>query len=96
MKRLAGRGSSCLGLVVIILSASLQAPHAPSLTQTSRRNHLLSQMAPKSTDRIQKKWMEKQIRHFASLKTISGVQKYQKTLLDKLDEKDTHLQSVRQ
>ena len=53
-------------------------------------------MVPKSTDRIQKKWMVKQIRHFASLKTIAAVQKYQKTLLDKLDEKDTNLQSVRQ
>jgi hypothetical protein len=54
-------------------------------------------MAPKPNDRIEKKWVVKQLRHFTSLKTIAGVQKYQKTLLKRLeDEEDTKTRSVRQ
>jgi hypothetical protein len=45
-------------------------------------------MAPNPTDRIQKKWVAKQLRHAASLKTLA---------LEMLeDETDTKPQSVRQ
>ncbi len=54
-------------------------------------------MAPNPTDRIQKKWVAKQLRHAASLKTLAGVQRFQKNFLEMLqDETDTKPRSVRQ
>jgi hypothetical protein len=54
-------------------------------------------MAPYPTNHIQKKWVARQLRHAASLKTLAGVQRFQKTVLAKLeDEKDIKPQSVRQ
>src|SRR5271169_4573607 len=76
------------------------APSLIKLTKNftvSRRNHPLNQMAPNPTDRIQKKWVARQLRHAASLKTLAGVQRFQKTVLEMLeDETDTKPQSVRQ
>jgi hypothetical protein len=61
-------------------------------------DHPLNQMAPNLTDRpIQKKWVAKQLRHAASLKTLAGVQRFHKTVLEMLkDETDTKSRSVRQ
>jgi hypothetical protein len=76
------------------------APSLIKLTKNftvSRRNHPLNQMAPNPTGRIQKKWVAQQLRHAASLKTLAGVQRFQKNFLEKLeDETDTKPRSVRQ
>jgi hypothetical protein len=54
-------------------------------------------MAPNPTDRIQKKWVARQLQHAASLKTLAGVQRFQKTVVEMLeDETDTKPRSVRQ
>jgi hypothetical protein len=56
-------------------------------------------MAPNPTNGIQKHkmWMAEQIRHLASLKTPAGRERFQKTILEILeDNKDTKPQSVRQ
>jgi hypothetical protein len=44
----------------------------------------LNQMAPNPSNRVQKKWVAKQLQQAASLKTLAGVQRFQKTLLEKL------------
>jgi hypothetical protein len=41
-------------------------------------------MAPAHFNSVQKKWMAGQLRRAASLKTLAGVQKYQKSLLEKM------------
>jgi hypothetical protein len=67
------------------------------LTKKLRSSNPLNQMASNPTDRIQKKWVAKQLRHAASLKTLAGVQRFQKDFLEMLeDETDTKPQSVRQ
>jgi hypothetical protein len=54
-------------------------------------------MASNPPDRIQKKWVAKQLRHAASLKTLAGLQKFQKDFLEKLEDgTDTTPKSVRQ
>src|SRR5271167_2194253 len=79
-----------------------QPPYsAPSLHQTQPKtlvNHPLNQMAPNPIDYIQKKWIARQIQHAASLKTLAGIQRFQKTFLEKLfeDETDTKPRSIRQ
>jgi len=45
-------------------------------------NTLLDQM--KSTDRVQKKWIAQQLRRASRMKTVAGIQKYQKAILDML------------
>jgi hypothetical protein len=66
-------------------------------TSVSRRNHPVNQMAPKFSDRVEKKWVAKQLQHIASLKTVAGIQRFQKTVLEMLEDKtDTKPQSVRQ
>jgi hypothetical protein len=55
-------------------------------------------MAPAHFSGVQKKWIAGQLRRAASMKTLAGLKKYQKTFLDKVldGEKDTKARSVRQ
>ena len=89
------------GIALFGLSETKTIPQfALKLTKNltvSRRNHPLNPMAPNPTNHIQKKWIAKQLRYAASLKTLAGVQKFQKTVLEMLeDETDTKPRSVRQ
>lgn len=74
----------------------LRSSNSPK-TLVSRRNHPVNQMAPKFSERVEKKWVTKQLQHIASLKTVAGIQRFQKTVLEMLEDKtDTKPQSVRQ
>jgi hypothetical protein len=52
----------------------------------------------KSTDRVQKKWVVQQLQRTAGLKTLAGIQKSQKAILDMLlpGENKIEVKSVRQ
>jgi hypothetical protein len=94
-------GLACLGLAKLKLLAISLVPSliklSPSLIKltknftVSRQNYPLNQMAP---SRIEKKWTAKQLRHAVSLKTLVGIQKFQKAILEMLE--DTKPRSVRQ